>query len=225
MVDKKQIDAVKELAKKYFDDASACHDWTHVQRVRNLALTIGKKEKADLQIIEIAVFLHDIGRKKEFLCKGKNKDGTKMCHAKEGAEEAQKILKDVDIDEKKKKNILHCISTHRFRNNNAPETIEAKVLFDADKLDSIGAVGVARAFVFVGYFNTIMYTGNEKELLESGKDFDFAKEDSAVLEYEKKLKHIKEKMLTKTGKKIARERHEFMTQFFERFWDEVNGLK
>ena len=225
MINKEQIDKIGQKAREYFDGASVCHDWTHVERVRELALSIAKEEGADLRIVEIAALLHDIGRKKEFACRGKNDDGTKFCHAIEGAKEAKKILTDFDIEKKYIDNIVHCITTHRFRNENVPETIEAKVLFDADKLDGIGAVGVARDFVFVGHFNTIMYTGDEKEMIESGKNFDFTNKDSGVLEYEKKLKYIKDKMITKTGKKIARERHDFMVKFFERFWEEVKGIK
>ncbi len=225
MVSKKQIDEIERKAKEYFDGASVCHDWSHIERVRSLALSIGEKEKANLQVIEIASLLHDIGRKAEFACKGKKEDGVKFCHSIEGAKEAKKILCDFDIDEKSVNNILHCISSHRFRNEEIPETLEAKVLFDADKLDSIGAVGIARDFVFVGHFETAMYTGNEKAQIESGKNYDFTQEDTAVLEYEKKLKHVKDRMQTKTGKKYAQGRHEFMVKFFERFWDEVIGVK
>ncbi len=134
MIDKKQIDKIEQLAKTYFEDASVCHDWTHVDRVKNLALAIGQKEKVNLEILEIAALLHDIGRKKEFEYKGKNEDGTKFCHAYEGVKEAKKLLDGFDIDEKDLENILHCIETHRFRNDNTPQTSEAKVLFDADKL-------------------------------------------------------------------------------------------
>ncbi|MCX6717058.1 MAG: hypothetical protein NTU76_00060 [Candidatus Taylorbacteria bacterium] len=105
-----------------------------------------------------------------------------------------------------------------------PKTIEAKILFDADKLDSIGAVGVARDFLFAGNAGSgNLYTGNEKRLAKSDKNYDFTKEDSAILEYEIKLKYVKDKVITSTGKKIAKERHEFMKAFFERFWLEVKG--
>lgn len=102
---------------------------------------------------------------------------------------------------------------------------EAKVLFDADKLDSIGAVGIARDFLFAGNAGSkTLYTGNEKLLAQSGKNYSFTEEDSAFLEYEIKLKHIKNKLLTSTGKKIAEERHKFMEAYFKRFWEEVEGI-
>ena len=222
---KLDIQKIETIAKKYFEGASVCHDWSHVERVRSLANFIGAKEGADLEIIEIAALLHDIGRKKEFTCKGVRSDGKRFCHALEGAKEAKRILVNFDIKKEQLENIIHCIYAHRFRNEQIPETLEAKVLFDADKLDSIGAVGVARDFVFVGHFKTVMYTGHEAEHIKSGKNYDYAKEDSAVLEYEKKLKHIKEKMLTKTGREISQERHNFMVKFFNRFWEEVEGEK
>ena len=218
------IKEIEEVAKKYFKGASGCHDWSHVERVKNLALTIGKKEKADLKILEIAALLHDIGRKKEMELKNKICNGKKYCHAFEGAIEAEKILQDFNLSKDEIDNIVHCVKTHRFRNNDKPESIEAKVLFDADKLDSIGAVGIARDFLFAGNVGSnCLYTGNEKKLAKTGKDYSYTKEDSAILEYEIKLKHIKKRMLTKTGKKIARERDKFMKNYFKQFWLEVNG--
>jgi len=226
MITKKQVKKIEEVAKKYFKDVSGCHDWTHVERVRNLALIIGKKEKASLKVLEIATVLHDIGRKEEAKNKGVKKCGNKYCHAEEGAKEAEKVLKKYNFKKSEFENILHCIETHRFRNNNEPRTIEAKVLFDADKLDSIGAVGVARDFLFAGGLGSkTLYTGNEKKLAKSKKDYSYTEEDSSILEYEIKLKHIKNKMLTVAGKKIAKERHKFMQSFFKRFWQEVSGKK
>jgi uncharacterized protein len=209
---------IEKKARSFFKDVDGCHDWTHIERVARLALTIGAKEKADLDVLEIAVLLHDIGRKEEVENKGL------FCHAEEGSKMAKKILRDYDISKDDVENILHCIVTHRFRNSHVPETIEAKVLFDADKLDSIGAVGIARDFVFAGSAGSgNLYTGNEKRLAKLGKDLCYTKEDSAILEYEVKLKKVKDKIITKTGKKFAQERHDFMEEYFDRFWKEVEG--
>jgi uncharacterized protein len=204
-------------AKKYFVGASGCHDWSHVERVYNLAMNIGKQEKADLSALALAVFLHDIGRKAEMESMGK------FCHAEKGAELAEKILLKYKIEQNAIDNILHCIISHRYRNNHVPTTIEAKVLFDADKLDSIGAVGVGRDFLFAGYLKHALYTGNEKKLLRDKADYSYTKDDTAVMEYEFKLKKIKDKMLTRAGKKIALGRHNFMSLYFKKFWLEVNG--
>jgi len=214
----KVIQQIEKEAKKFFKGASGCHDWTHVERVKAMAIHIGKKEKADLQILEIAGLLHDIGRKEEMKSKGL------FCHAEIGAKITRKILKKYNISNDKIENITHCIEAHRYRNAYIPQTIEAKVLYDADKLDSIGAVGVARDFLFAGNAGSnCLYTGNERNLAKISKDHSYTKEDSAILEYEIKLKNVKDKMLTKTGKIIAKERHIFMKIFFDRFWKEVDG--
>lgn len=216
----KIIKEIKDQAKKFFIGASGCHDWTHVERVYNLALLIAAKENADLNIIKIAAYLHDIGRKEEMISRGK------FCHAQKGADLAEKILAPYDLDPKVVANIKHCILAHRYRNNNQPVTIEAKILFDADKLDSIGAVGIARDFLFAGHSGSnCLYTGNEKKLVKNANSHSYTKEDSALLEYYYKLKNIKAKILTKTGKKIAQARHNYMVDFFRRFEREVKGLE
>lgn len=216
---KKIIKKIELEARKFFEGASGCHDWTHVERVRNLALRIAKKEKADLFIVEAAVLLHDIGRKEEMASKGL------FCHAERGGVLARSILKKYKLSDEAVENIIHAIETHRFRKNLSPKTLEAKVVFDADKLDSIGAVGIGRDFIFAGHSGAgVLYTGNEKRLAKSGKDYSFTKEDSPVLEYEIKLKKIKDKVLTKEGKRIALERHKFMEEFFKRFEKEISGV-
>jgi len=214
---KQIIKQIETDAKKYFVGAEGCHDWTHVERVYNLAMNIGRKEKADLSILAVACLLHDIGRKAEMDSRGK------IAHDEIGAEFSDKILHKHKIDQAAIDNILHCIVSHRFRNKHVPATIEAKVLFDADKLDSIGAVGVGRDFLFAGYLKHALYTGNEFKLAKLKKDHSYSVDDTAIMEYEYKLKKIKDKMLTKTGKQIAKNRHEYMSDFFKRFWLEVKG--
>lgn len=181
---------------------------------------IGKEEGADLDVLEIAVLLHDIGRKEEMGSRGG------FCHAEKGAEIARDILAEYDLGQKEIDNIIHCIITHRFRNSHVPKTIEAKVLFDSDKLDSIGAIGIARAFLFAGNAGSgNLYIGNERKIAKKAnvKDHAFSEEDSAILEYEIKLKKVKNKIITNTGKRIAEERHRFMKEYFDRFWKEVKG--
>ncbi len=218
-ISKKILVKIEGEAKRYFVGASGCHDWSHVDRVRNLALAIGKKEKADLRVLEVACLLHDIGRKEEMDSNGK------FCHAEKGAELAEKFLLKLKLDKEDIENIKHCIVSHRFRNEHIPKTTEAKVLFDADKLDSIGAVGIGRDFLFAGFIKNPMYTGREKEILKKGGDMSYSDDDSAVMEYEFKLKKVKNKILTKTGKKIAQERHNYTVDFFEKFDREIKGLE
>lgn len=214
------INKIEKIAKKYFINASGCHDWTHVERVRNLALHIGRKENADLGVIEIAALLHDIGRKEEMEKKGL------ICHAEVGGVESKKILKKLGFENSFIDKVTHVIETHRFRKGKQPLTIEAKCVFDADKLDSIGAMGVARTFLFAGNAGSgTMYTGNEEKVVKEGIDRSYSHEDSGYLEYLVKLRYIKDKVLTKEGKKIAQGRHKFMKAYFDRFWVEVEGKK
>jgi len=217
-INKQIIEKIRDKAKEYFVGGDSSHDWSHVERVHNLAIKIGKKEKANLNIVEIASYLHDVGRKEETDSKGK------ICHAEKGVEISKKILSKYNLDEEVVENILHCVLSHRHRNNHNPETIEAKVLFDADKLDGIGAVGIARDFLFAGIYNAPLYTGREKEIYKEAKKYAYTKDDTAVLEYYHKLRYIKDKILTKTAKEFAKERHEYMEDFFKRLDKEIKGL-
>lgn len=216
-LNEKMINKIKRSAEGFFIGASGCHDWSHVERVNNTAVAIARKEKADINIVRAAAYLHDIGRREEMKSKGR------FCHAEKGAEIAGKILKKYDLDPAVVKSITHCILTHRFRKNNEPKSPEAKIIFDADKLDSIGAIGVARDFYFAGFFGFRLYTGNEEHLAKQAGKHDYSKEDTALLEYYFKLKKIRSRMLTKNGKKIAAARHNYMVAFFKRFNKEING--
>lgn len=208
------FEKIQKEAQKYFLKARGSHDWEHTLRVYNLALRIGKKEKANLKILKLAAILHDIGRDWE------DKSEGKICHAEKGAELARKILEKYKLNNKEIEKISHCIESHRFRGKKKPQSKEAKVLFDADKLDSIGAVGLGRAFLFAGEVGAKLHNKG----INLGKTRQYTKEDTAYREFMLKLRKIKNRMLTKTGKKMAKERHKFMTDFFKRLDKEVNGI-
>lgn len=140
MLNKKIIKKIEEEARKYFKGASGCHDWSHVERVRSLAIRIARKEKADVPMVEAAALLHDIGRKEEMRKKGA------VCHAEKGARAARVILGRLGIEKETIDNISHSILAHRYHNSHLVATAEARSLFDADKLDSLGAIGVGRIF-------------------------------------------------------------------------------
>ena len=207
------IDYIKEIAEKMTSDSSGSHDWYHTKRVYDLCMKIGRVEGADLDILGVAAYLHDIGRPYQDTTKGK------VCHAEKGAELANEILNNLDIPEKNRKNIIDCIRTHRFRGKNIPETIEAKVLFDADKLDSIGAVGIGRAFLFAGEVGATLH--NPDIIPEESESY--SKNDTCYREYRVKLMKVKDRILTTEGHRIALERHRFMESFFERFLKECSG--
>ena len=207
-------------AKKYFKNARGSHDFDHVERVLKMAIHIGKKEKAnghkvDLEILKIAAILHDISRQDQDHQKGKTD------HAQEGAQEAKKILEKHGIAPKKITQIIHCIETHRFRSSIKPQTLEAKILFDADKLDSIGAIGIGRAFLFAGEIKAKLHNTGKSDT-EILKTREYGQDDSAYREFLIKLRHIKSRMQTKTGKQLAKSRHDFMVDFFKRMKKEIN---
>ncbi|MEW5908699.1 MAG: HD domain-containing protein, partial [Thermodesulfobacteriota bacterium] len=135
---------IRAIAKTHFKNSRASHDWEHTLRVCRLCRTIGSQEEADMDVLLAAAYLHDIGRSDQDVSRGKT------CHAQTGAEIASAILNSINLSRSRKRNIIHCIRAHRFRGGHLPKTTEAKILYDADKLDSIGAVGVARAFLFAG---------------------------------------------------------------------------
>lgn len=132
---------------------------------------------------------------------------------------AEELLKKLNVETDKINKIVHCIETHRFRGDKIPESREAKILFDADKLDSIGAVGIGRAFLFAGEIGANLH---DKDVdLEATAEY--TKDDTAYREYLVKLKKIKDKMQTEEGKRLAKERHNFMVEFFDRLNQEVVG--
>ena len=208
------IDKIKEKAKEIFDnDSTASHDWDHTKRVYNLCIHIGEKENADMNILKLAALLHDIGREEQ------NKSKGKICHAEIGAKLAKEILENHNFDNETISKVIHCIETHRYRNNKIPETKEAKILYDADKLDSIGAVGIGRAFHFSGMINSKLHVSGID--IENSKEY--SDDDCAYREYLVKLKNIKDKLFTEEGKRIAEQRHNFMVEFFERLNREIDG--
>jgi uncharacterized protein len=166
-----------------------------------------------MSVLLSAGYLHDIGRHYQDNAKGA------LCHAKKGAELAEPFVAGLHLSEKQKSNILHCIASHRFRGNGVPNTLEARVLFDADKLDAIGAVGIARAYLFAGELGARLH--NPDLRIEETKSYSV--DDTGYREFTVKLRKIKDRILTETGRRIAVDRHRFMEQFFIRFIQEYNG--
>ena len=207
------VDNIKLLAKKMLEGANGSHDWDHTMRVSMLSRHIGAAEGVDMDVLLIAAYLHDIGR-----CFQDASAGA-VCHAEKGAQMAGPIIKDLSLSESRKENVIHCIRSHRFRGNYAPKTAEAKVLFDADKLDAIGAVGVARAFLFAGEVGARLHSPEVS--VEDSRPY--SRDDTGYREFMVKLSKIKERIQTKEGRKMAEERHDFMERFFKRFLEEYEG--
>lgn len=157
--------------------------------------------------------MHDIGRKAEIESHGE------ICHAEKGAEMARGILSKHGYAKDLTDKVCRCIKVHRFRGEEKPETLEEKILFDADKLDSIGAIGIGRVFVFAGGINSRVHNKD----IDIEKAEPYSKEDTAYREYLIKLSKLKDRMLTREGKRLAEGRDGFMKSFFERINREVDG--
>ncbi len=158
--------------------------------------------------------LHDIGRDTEFHAEGR------ICHAAVGAALARDVMEKLGLEHSLAERICHCIASHRYRGEVRPQTIEAEVLFDADKLDSIGAVGIGRAFLFAGEVGARLHD----PAVDPEKSQPYTPDDTAYREYLVKLRHIKDRTLTETGREIAESRHRYMTEFFDRLNKEVQGI-
>jgi uncharacterized protein len=200
-------------ARQQFADAPGSHDWEHTLRVLRLCRRIGPVEGADMLVLEGAALLHDIGRPLQDETSGA------VCHAVQGAAMAGRIIATLPLTDARKENIIHCVRSHRYRDRQRPESIEAKVLFDADKLDAIGAVGVARAYLFAGELGACLH--NPHMAPEQAEPY--SRNDTGHREFSVKLSKIKDRMLTGEGRRMARERHAFMVAFFSRFLEEFEG--
>lgn len=224
------IDFVRTL---YPADADSAHDFDHILRVMHTAEEIAQAEGADVEIVRTAALLHDIGL-----------DQGRAGHETSAANRAREILRNMNLakvsgalDDSSNKPpqgysdefieaVAHAIEAHRFRSGPAPDTLEAKVLFDADKLDSIGAIGIARAFAFGGWRGQKLWADVPIDYIDpmDGREADPA-QHTAVHEYVVKLSKIKDRMLTATGKRIALERHDFMVKFYAQLAREVKRDK
>jgi len=203
-------EAVRNRIEDLLVREEGCHDFDHTLRVLKNALELASEEgcsKQETAMIELAALLHDCARPEEF------ESGGKLCHAELGAVKAEKILRDLNCtDPELIRTVCDAVRCHRYRGKSRPRTRVACVLHDADKLDSIGAVGIGRAFLFAGKLGARLHN-TEAEALNSEP---YSREDTAYREYLVKLRHVPERLTTASGRRRAQERAEFMHEFFRR---------
>ena len=206
----------------------SAHGMDHTMRVYNMALHLAKKEKnVDLDILKCAALLHDIARVKE----DDDKSGN-ICHAKESAKMCEPILKKLGYADNKIEKIKKCIISHRYKTDNKAETLEAKILFDADKLDSLGAIVILRAGMWMGrhgcnIFPKISLEKYAKENLDGGQLTGRIKDASLhnfFYEHEIKGRKLPSVMHTKEAKRIAKKRLKFVDSFLDRIEKEAEGI-
>ncbi len=194
------------------------HDWWHIHRVRNVALQIGKQENADLFVVELAALLHDIADHKFH---GGNEDI--------GPATARKWLEELEVPEPTIKHVTNIIRDVSFKGAEVDthmKTIEGKVVQDADRLDALGAIGIARAFAYGGYKERELYNPGIKP--ESHQSFEDYKKSTGptINHFFEKLFLLKDRMNTTSGRKIANERHKYMEDFVARFlseWEDTSN--
>ncbi|MGQ5516648.1 HD domain-containing protein [Halococcus saccharolyticus] len=210
--DMETIATVRDCAQNYFEGASPSHDWYHVQRVEGLAETLlTERSDANEQVLRLATLLHDIGRMRE-------DQGQIDDHAIWGAKEADTILSDVGLEQTKIEQVNHCIRVHRYSNDIEPKTVEAKLLCDADNLDALEAVGIARCFSFGGEHGQALY---DPELpIESDKT---VAGQTQLNHFHKKILSLPDRMYTEPGHRIAESRMSVVKEFIERFKLEAAG--
>ncbi|MFC7058071.1 HD domain-containing protein [Halovenus salina] len=206
------MDELPAVARSYFDDEmNPAHDWHHVERVENLAETLLDEYDVDETVVRHAVLLHDIGRAHEDA--GEIDD-----HAEWGAREAETVLADRSFDDDHIEAVCHCIRVHRYSNALEPETREAEILCDADNLDALGAVGIARCFSYGGERGETIY---DPEIPPDTDDTTAGAHQ--YNHFYKKILDLPERMYTDAGRAIADDRAAFVESFLDRFDREIAG--
>lgn len=213
----KYPDAFKALSgklKNALRDSGAGHDYDHTLRVmQNAERLLQEMPDCCSETVRFAALLHDCARPEEHASKGR------VCHAQLGAELAAKWMKEEELPENFCRAVAEVIRTHRYRDGIVPETPEGMIVFDADKLDSLGAVGLGRAFLFAGSCGARLHNTSEEALSNPA----YGPEDTAYREYLVKLRHLPSAMLTPAGRRLSEERLRFMSAFFHRLDQEISG--
>ena len=192
----------------------SAHDKEHVYRVLYNAMIIAKSEGgADHDVLIAACLLHDIGRKEQFA-------DPACCHAEVGAQKAYRFLIDQGYPEAYAQQVSQCILTHRFRKNRPPESLEAKILFDADKLDVVGAMGIARTLLYNGTLSEPLYSLRPDGSVSTGEG-DTA--SSFFQEYRFKLEKLYDHFYTESASKMAQDRRRIAADFYECLYREASS--
>jgi len=202
------------FVKKALKNAEGGHDWFHIERVYNNALLIAKDERVDTFIVALGALLHDIADAKFY--EGDERIGPKM---------AKDFLKKQNVSETLIQKIESIIRNISFKNsldktNVSPLTPELQVIQDADRLDALGAIGIARAFNYGGFKNRVLFDPSIKPKMKQSKEEYKKSKAPTINHFYEKLFLLKDKMNTKTGKKMAQERHEYMEHFLKQFYKE-----
>jgi uncharacterized protein len=217
-IDKRKIiNKTAAFVKKKMDGEGSGHDWWHVYLVWQMAKKISKKEKGDMFVVELAALLHDIDDWKF------NKSGDESL----GANVAQKWLEKLGVENSVVEQVSYIVGNVAFKGagvDHTMKTLEGKIVWDADKLD-IGAIGIARAFAYGGHKGRPIYDPRIKPKLARNFEEYKKSKGTSINHFYEKILLLKNKMQTKTGRKIAIQRDKFLRSFLKEFFDEWNGLR
>ncbi|PNZ29501.1 metal-dependent phosphohydrolase [Staphylococcus petrasii] len=206
----RKVTLAREYMQNFHKDDYSGHDIAHVERVTLLAQHIRKQEQqGDELTITLAALLHDV-------------IDDKLTNKDEAVQQLLKFLKTLEIDESTQNHILHIIQNLSYRNgknNNVELSIEGQIVRDADRLDAIGAIGIARTFQFAGHFDEPMWTASPNDNVPPTETIP-SLPPSAIRHFYDKLLKLKDLMHTSTGKEFAQQRHDFMEQFLKQFYSE-----
>ncbi len=205
-----------ERAREWYAGADSVHDFEHVERVYRMAERLARAEGADWEIVRAAALLHDV----EGTTPGAE---SRTNHHFSSAEFAGQVLAEEGWEPDRIAAVQHCIRAHRFRDNREPpQTIEAKCLFDADKLDVLGAIGVARTIAYATLAGEPVYAEPSRRFIETGEK-EPGEPHSSYHEFIFKLSKIKDRLFTETARAIAVERHTYIAEYYERLQAEIAG--
>lgn len=212
------IQETERFVKETLREAEAGHDWSHIQRVLRNARLIGAQEQADPFVTELAALLHDIADSKFH-------GGDELV----GPEKASAFLQKLNVPDEIVRHVENIVRHVSFSNELGPEherdfdSIELRVLKDADRLDALGAIGIARAFHYGGFKNRLMYDPGVEPVPGQSKEEYKQSKSPTINHFYEKLLLLKDKMNTSTGRKLAEERHAFMEEFLQQFYREWEG--
>lgn len=207
-----KIEKTIAFVKQILEGAEAGHDWFHTERVWKLSNFIAYEEGGDTLVIQLAALLHDIAD-------AKFHNGDESI----GVSRASEFLNRIEIDKETIDKVLFIIKHISFKNRNElteEPSLELKIVQDADRLDAIGAVGIARAFNFGGFKNNLMHHPNIKPNIHKSKEAYKQYNGSTINHFYEKLLLLKDLMNTQTARKMAEKRHHFMLLFLEHFYEE-----
>jgi uncharacterized protein len=205
------LDRIRTKVRKIYEGRDPAHDLQHILRVYKNAELIGKREGADMEVLLAAVLLHDI----VVYPKGSAKSSKS---ADDSADMAEKILKGYGVSKEKIDRISYCIRTHSYSRRLVPATLEGKILQDADRLDALGAIGIARTFSVGGSEDRMFYNPDDP-FCKTGREPDDRR--WTLDHFQAKLLRLKDSMNTKAAQEMAEERTRFMEQFIEQLKKEL----